>query len=198
MVVNGFTKYLCPDLSHPVFFPSSLFLPSFHPSPPPPLSLSPQTYGSLHYRWVCLRRQGKALRVWWILYIIKLHFFSIQTSLHYKGNQPQQPYEHKCEQRPAVGSFELDLRTKHNPINQELPHDILLTGVFSQLRCSLNVFSCGIFFLCSLPAVTAVLSLTAVWNCDINKLLCRADHIFNWFSRHQQLSDLPLRVWMSR
>lgn len=79
--------------------------------PPPllssslPLSLSLQTYGSLHYRWVCLRRQAKALRVWWILYIIKLHFFSIPTSLHYKGNQPQRPYERKCEQRATAGFF---------------------------------------------------------------------------------------------
>lgn len=70
-----------------------------------PPSLSLQTYGSLHYRWVCLRRQAKALRVWWILYIIKLHFVSIPTSHHYKGEQPQQPYEHECEQRATAGFF---------------------------------------------------------------------------------------------
>lgn len=98
MALDSFTKYLCPDLSHPAFFPP---LPSPPPCIPPPL----QPYGSLHYRWVCLRRQGKALRVWWILYIIKLHFSSIQTSLCYKGSPPQWPYECTCEQRPKAGFF---------------------------------------------------------------------------------------------
>lgn len=70
---------------------------------PPPLPLQP--YGSLHYRWLCLRRQGKALRVWWILYIIKLHFSSIPTSLHYKDSPPQRPCECEREQRPTAGFF---------------------------------------------------------------------------------------------
>lgn len=59
LITADFTKYLGADLSHSVSSPLSPFISLCLPLSLDLLSPSPQTYGSLHNRWVCLRRQNK-------------------------------------------------------------------------------------------------------------------------------------------
>lgn len=59
LITADFRKYLRADLSHSVSSPLSPFISLCLPLSLDLLSPSPQTYGSLHNRWVCLRRQNK-------------------------------------------------------------------------------------------------------------------------------------------
>lgn len=111
-----------------------------------------------------------------------------------KAISPSGPASKSVNKEPRLGSFKCAFTTKWSNQSRTSRSDYtdtracMNTDVHAPSQLSRSFSMVRLFCRRQLVPALVTVVLIAVWNCDINTLCCKTDHIFSQFPCYEQVS----------